>query len=147
MLDDGLVFFSRVGELAAFPYVVGNGLLDVGVFAVGGSGGGDECVEVVGGCDDNCIDVLGLADLAVIIELGDLDAFLFEFCGEAVEDFGIDIAEGDDLRSLCFEDIVSESFSTAVKADDAYPEVAVGTGCGAGECGAECEGTGEGGGG
>ena len=142
MLDDGLVFRGGVGELAAFPDVVGNGFLDVGVLTIRGGGGSDEGVGVVRRGDDDGVDVLRLADLAEIGEFRDLGAFLVEFGGEGVEHGGVGIAESDELCALALHDIPGEAFATAVEAYHTDAEIAVGRG-GAGEGGGEGEGSGE----
>ncbi len=147
MLDDDFVFFRGVGELTAFDDVVGDGFFDVGVLAVGGSGCGDEGVGVVRGGDDDCIDVFGFACLPVVFEFLDFDVFLGEFVGKGIEDIGIHIAEGNKLRAFGVDNFVGEGFATAVEADYADAEVAVGTACRTGEGWAESEGSGKGGGG
>ena len=125
VLDDDFVFLCGVSELAAFPDVVGNGFLDVSMFAVGGGGGGDEGVSVVGRGDDDGIDFRGFTGFAEIRKFGDFDVFFLQFGGVGIEDGGIDIAEGDEFRLAAFQQLTSQTFATTVETDEADPEVAV----------------------
>lgn len=147
VLDDDFVFIRGIGELAAFPNVVGNGFFNVGMFAVGGSSGGDEGMGMVGRGDDDGIDFFRFTGFPIIGELGDFDVmFRFQLSSIGIENGGIDIAERDEFCVGAFQKLACQSFATAVETDETDAEIAVGR-CGASDGWDKGESSGKGGGG
>lgn len=145
VLDDHPEFRLRLGQLAAFPDVVGNRLLDINMLAVRRGGDGDQAVGVVRRGDAHRVDVLGLAKLPVVREGLDLDALLVELVDIPREHLRVAVAERHQAGTLGGKDAVDVVAAAAVEADHRDAEVAVGP-LGAGERREQGPGAGEGGG-
>ena len=136
-LEDLLAGADCFGEGFAFFNGVGDGLLEVDVFARGEGVDGHFDVMVVGSGDEDGVDVFVVEDGAVVEVAGGFGGSEAGAAGDDRIAAGlVDVADGEDLVGGDFVGTVEEGAHTLAGADDSDTEgVAGGEGAGGGEGG------------
>ena len=132
--DDAVVLGGCLHDLAAFPHVVGDGLLHVHVLARLAGPDGHQRVPVVGCRDGHRIHVLALEQRADIHVLRHLDARGRQLLGPTVQDGVVDVAERHHPHAGDLPEHLEVVIAFAAHANHRHPDGIVGTQRG-GRCG------------
>ena len=125
-LTDASFFAGELHELTTFPDIVGNGFLDVGVFACLDRPDSRESVPMVRRGGGHRIDIPLFEHFAHVRVAVDGDLLnIGHFVHSRIEDGGIGVTNGGDSHPFHFRKGVHVGLPAAIHADDADTNVAV----------------------
>src|SRR5207249_4129711 len=125
-------FAGRLNDLAALPDVMGDGLLDIDVFACLNGPDGRQRMPVVGRGDGDHVDgfiLQQLSDVGETVHAGGLGGEAFD---AAIENVTVHIAQGGHPNVLEGGESADVVGAAAMKADDGHADLFVGAALGPG---------------